>query len=135
MREAHRDVPRYLHYVRSVWSGLPTIYREGQKEITQPHLYEDTELEELLVQPVRVKAGFVLEDPADPRYQIVVAHRARFGRLIHRASEALQQKQEGEDHIDAVIAVSKAIDVYLLEYAMTRTAFDALQKTYTVTRE
>ena len=118
-----------------MWSGLPTLYLEGHKEIAHPHLYGDLELEELLVHPLDLKAGFALDDPKDPRYQKVVAHRTRFGDVIHRAAIALQQKQEGEDHIDAVIAVSKAIDVYLLEYAMTRTAFEALQKTYTVTRE
>lgn len=111
------------------------MYLEGVKPVAHPHTYNDLELEELLVRPVDVKAGFVLEDPSDPRYQQVVAHRTRFGRIIHRAADALRQKQEGEDHIDAVIAVSKAIDVYLLEYAMTRTAFDALQKTYAITRE
>lgn len=126
---------RYLHHVRSMWSGLSTLFLEGQKEIAHPHLYEDLELEELLVRPLGLRAGFALEDPSDPRYQKAVAYRTRFGSVIHRAAITLQQKQDGEDHIDAVIAVSKAIDVYLLEYAMTRTAFEALQKTYTVTRE
>ncbi|PSR80951.1 hypothetical protein PHLCEN_2v6586 [Hermanssonia centrifuga] len=97
--------------------------------------YEESEVEALLVTPLALKAGFVLEDPSDPRYQKVVAHRLRFGNVIHRASVALQQNLAGEDHIDAVISVSKAIDVYLLEYAMTRTAFDGLQKAYTMTRE
>ena len=118
-----------------MWSGLSTLFLEGNKDSSHPHLYKDLELEELLVRPLGLKAGFALEDPTDPRYQKAVAHRSRFGNVLHRATIALQQKQEGEDHIDAVIAVSKAIDVYLLEYAMTRTAFEALQKTYTVTRE
>lgn len=126
---------RYLHHVRSMWSGLPTMFLEGTKKVDHPHLYDDLELDELLVKPVQVQAGFVLQDPSDPRYQKVVAHRTRFGQVIHRAAVALRQQQEGEDHIDAVISVSKAIDVYLLEYAMTRTSFDSLQKTYTITRE
>lgn len=118
-----------------MWSGLPTIYREHDKIVEKPYLYEELELEALLVKPLAVKAGFVLEDPSDPRYQRVLAHRTRFGQVIHRAAVSLRQPQEGEDHIDAVISVSKAIDVYLLGYAMTRTEFDALQKTYSVTRE
>ncbi len=125
----------YLHPVRSVWSGLPTIYREGPQDVKNPCFYEESEVEALLVTPLALKAGFVLEDPSDPRYQKVVAHRLRFGNVIHRASVALQQNLAGEDHIDAVISVSKAIDVYLLEYAMTRSAFDGLQKAYTMTRE
>ncbi|KAF7789210.1 hypothetical protein EIP86_000151 [Pleurotus ostreatoroseus] len=126
---------RHLHHIRCMWSGLPTIYREQDKVADKPHLYEDLELDELLVKPLAVKAGFVLEDPSDPRYQKVLAHRTRFGQVIHRAAVSLRQPQEGEDHIDAVISVSKAIDVYLLGYAMTRTEFDALQKTYSVTRD
>lgn len=118
-----------------MWSGLPTIYEEHSKVVEKPHIYDELELDALLVKPILVKAGFVLEDPSDPRHQKVLAHRTRFGQVIHHAAVVLRQSQEGEDHIDAVISVSKAIDVYLLGYAMTRTEFDSLQKTYTVTRE
>lgn len=121
--------------MRSIWGGLPTILLEGSKEVKNPCFYAETEVEGLLVTPLNVKAGFVLDDPADPRYQTVLAHRTRFGKVIHRAAVALGQKVEGEDHIDAVLSVSKAIDVYLLEYAMTRSTFDGLQKAYTVARE
>ncbi|GJE87739.1 proteasome-substrate-size regulator, mid region domain-containing protein [Phanerochaete sordida] len=129
------DFCRYLHSVRSIWGGLPTILLEGPKEVKNPCFYAETEVEGLLVTPLNVKAGFVLDDPADPRYQTVLAHRTRFGKVIHRAAFALGQKVEGEDHIDAVLSVSKAIDVYLLEYAMTRSTFDGLQKAYTVARD
>lgn len=126
---------RFLHPVRSMWSGLATFMKEGHKEVKNPCFYPETELQELLVTPLDVKAGFVLEDPLDPRYQRAAAHRARFGNVIHRAATVLQHNEKGEDHIDAVISVSKAIDVYLLEYAMTRTTFDSLQQAYTVSRE
>lgn len=76
-----------------------------------------------------------MEDPRDPRYQRVLAHRTRFGQIVHLAAIALRQKSEGEDHIDAVISVSKAIDVFLLEYALPRGSFDALQRTYSASRE
>lgn len=111
------------------------MYREGPKEVKTPCLDEDTEFEEMLVKRIRVAAGFALEDPNDPRYRKVIAHRERFGQTIHRAALALRQAREGEDHIDAVIGVSKAIDVYLLEYAMTRGTFDSMQKTWMQTRE
>lgn len=114
---------------------MPTFLKEGDKEVENPCFYPETELKELLVTPLGVQAGFVLEDPSDPRYQKVIAHRARFGNTIHRAANVLQHTLEGEDHIDAVITVSKAIDVYLLEYAMTRSSFDSLQQAYTVSRE
>jgi proteasome activator subunit 4 len=82
-----------------------------------------------------VKAGFTLADPTDARYQKAIAHRKRYGEVVHRAAVFLQQKHEGEDHIDAVIAVSKAIDVFLLEYGMTRGTYDSLQKNYGQARE
>lgn len=126
---------RYLHAVRSIWGGLPTIYREGDKDVKTPCFYKETEVEGLIVPRFGAIAGFALEDPQDPRYQCVVAHRTRFGKVIHRAAMALRQKSEGEDHIDAVISVSKAIDVFLLEYALPRGSFDALQRTYTTSRE
>lgn len=129
------SICRYLHAVRSIWGGLPTLLKEGPKDVKNPCFYAETEVEGLLVAPLDVKAGFVLDDPADPRYQRVLAHRTRFGKVIHRATTALRQTVEGEDHIDAVISVSKAIDVYLLEYAVTRSTFDSLQKAYTVSRE
>ena len=124
-----------MHPIRSIWSGLPTFLKEGEKEVEHPCFYSDTELNELLVTPLGVRAGFVLEDPSDPRYQKAAGHRERFGKVVHRAASVLQLTQEGEDHIDAVISVSKAIDVYLLEYAMTRSSFDSLQQAYTVSRE
>ncbi|TCD70651.1 hypothetical protein EIP91_002372 [Steccherinum ochraceum] len=132
---ARNDFCRYLHAVRSIWGGLPTIYREGHKEVKTSCLIDETEVEGMLVARLSVSAGFALEDPSDPRYQKVVAHRQRFGAAVHRAAMALRRAHEGEDHIDAVIGVSKAIDVNLLEYAMTRGTFDSLQKTFLQTRE
>ncbi|KAH9947705.1 ARM repeat-containing protein [Amylocystis lapponica] len=132
---ARNDFCRYLHVVRSVWSGLPTLFQEGKKEVVNPCINDDVELAELLVTSLDVKAGFALSDPTDPRYQKAVAHRKRFGDVIHHASIALRQQHEGEDHIDAVISVSKAIDVFLLEYAMTRAVFDSLRKAYTSARD
>lgn len=121
--------------MRSIWGGLATLLQEAPKEVKTPCFYPDTEVEGLLVTPLGVKAGFVLDDPSDPRYQRVLGHRTRFGNVIHRASIVLSQRVEGEDHIDAVISVSKAIDVYLLEYAITRSTFDSLQKSYAISRE
>ncbi|KAI0961210.1 hypothetical protein AcV7_000369 [Taiwanofungus camphoratus] len=132
---ARNDFCRYLHAVKSIWSGLSTLYKEGPKEVVNPCLNEDLEVSGLLVEPLDVRAGFTLDDPQDRRYQKVIAYRTRFGTVVHRAANALQQPNEGEDHIDAVIGISKAIDVYLLEYAMTRGNFDSLRKAYTQQRD
>ena len=56
---------RYLHAVRSIWSGLPTILREGPKKTSKPCIDWDLEVDDLLVSHLSVAAGFVLEDPSD----------------------------------------------------------------------
>ena len=125
----------YLHAARSVWGGLPTFLLLGDKDVVNPCLNEDIEVPALLVTPLDVKAGFVLTNPQDPQYKRAIAHRSRFGQIVHRASNVLRQESEGEDHIDAVIALSRAIDVYLLEYAMTRSSFESLTKSHRQARE
>lgn len=128
---------RYLNAVRSIWIGLPTLYLETtEKEFANPCSYDDVEVKELLIGPLEMNAGFALTDPADPRYEQVVLHRQRFGKVLHRAAEALRVLGiSGEDHTDAVMGVAKAIDAYLLEYGMTRSAYEAQQKSYTQSRE
>lgn len=68
-------------------------------------------------------------------YQKAAKHRARFGDIAQRAATALRQNNEGEDHIDAVLGVTKAIDTYLLEYGISRTDLDAVRKNYEQSRE
>ncbi|KAG1757297.1 hypothetical protein EDB19DRAFT_1924203 [Suillus lakei] len=129
------DFCRYLLFVRSVWSGLPSFLKEGPKDIVHPCLDPGVELEELLVNHIDVKAGFVLTDPNDPRYQQALQHRIRFGNVAHLAAVALRQIQGGEDHLDAVVAVVKAIDTYFLDYGMSRADFITLQKNFAQSRE
>ena len=127
---------RYLYAVRSVWSGLPTILQEQANPLSDPCLTATRNIvPELLPTAFSIEAGFTLTNPEDPRYQTVAKHRLHFGRIIHLAAEALQGNVGGEDHIDAVIGVAKAIDVYLLEYASTKSAYIALQKNYALARE
>ncbi|KAH9853059.1 ARM repeat-containing protein [Lenzites betulinus] len=132
---ARNDFCRYLHAARSVWGGLPTFLLQGAKQVVNPCLNAEIEVPELLVTPLDVKAGFALTDPSDPQYQRALAHRTRFGQLAHRAADVLRKESEGEDHIDAVIGVSRAIDVYLLEYAITRSSFESLTKAYRQARD
>ncbi|TFK76811.1 hypothetical protein BDN72DRAFT_829977 [Pluteus cervinus] len=129
------DFCRYLTAIRSTWMGLPTFLKEQTKVVPSPCVNEDVEVAELLVSHLDVQAGFTLEDPEDPRYQTVAALRSRFGDLLKRAARALRQGTEEEDHTDAVIAVTKSIDVYLLEYGTSRGNFNALQKAYTQARD
>lgn len=108
--------------------------KEPKKDVPNQYLY-DTETFDLLVTPLDVQAGFTLSDPADPRYQKASSCRTKFGQVALVAARALRQKREGEDHIDAVISVSKAIDVYLLDYGLSKSHYDSLQKSYATARE
>lgn len=126
---------RYLVACRSVWGGLSAFIQEQTKEVANPCLNVEVESPELLVSHLQIKAGFILTDPNDRRYQRVAAHRNRFGNLSKRAAAVLRQSTGDEDHIDAVIGVAKSIDVYLLDYGLNKTTFDSLQKNYTQARE
>lgn len=118
-----------------MWSGLPTLFQERAKDVVNPCLNSDCELPELLVTPLDVKCGFALTDPSDFRYQKALASKTRYGQVIYEASASLRQLEGGEDHLDAIVGLSKAIDVYLLDYAMTRSTFDSLRKAYIQARE
>ncbi|KAH7927359.1 hypothetical protein BV22DRAFT_1031842 [Leucogyrophana mollusca] len=132
---ARNDFCRFLNVAKAVWTGLPTIYKEASKQVVDPCLDADVGLDGLAVDPLDVKAGFTLTDPEDPRYQQVVKHRTRYGELVHLAATVLRQSYEGEDHIDAVISVVKAIDTFLLDYGMSRSDFSTLQKNFINARE
>ena len=125
---------RYLHACRSVWIGLPTFLQEQEKAFN-PHLNTEYELPELLVSHLDVKAGFTLSDPNDPRYQKVAKNRHRFGEVVLHAAVTFRNNTNGEDHIDAVISVVRAIDTCLLVYGLNRADFDGIQKNYTQARE
>ncbi|KAG2149717.1 armadillo-type protein [Suillus cothurnatus] len=115
--------------------AVPLVHEEGPKDIVHPCLDPETELEGLLVDHLDVKAGFILTDLNDPRYQQALQHRIRFGNVAHLAAVALRRIQGGEDHLDAVVAVVKAIDTYFLDYGMSRGDFITLQKNFAQSRE
>jgi proteasome activator subunit 4 len=134
---ARNDFCRYLHAVRALWSGLPTLIKLDHAADASANTCADAETEAagLVLRPLGVAAGFALTDPADPRHARVRAHRARFGAALDAAARFLRAQQGGEDHIDAVMATLRGADVYMLEYGMTRGAYDALRKNYGQARE
>ncbi|KIJ68675.1 hypothetical protein HYDPIDRAFT_106916 [Hydnomerulius pinastri MD-312] len=132
---ARNDFCRYLVFSKAVWNGMPTIYKEAPKEVVNTCADPEVDIEGLLVDQFDVKAGVVLTDPQDPRYQQVVKLRTRFGNLVHLAATKLRQNQDVEDHIDAVIAVVRAIDTFFLDYGMSRGDFTTLQKNFAQSRE
>lgn len=114
---------------------MPTIYEETPKEVVNTCSDPNVDIEGLIVDQLDVQAGIVLTDPRDPRYQRVVTLRTRFGNLIHLAARKLRQDQDEGDHIDAVIAIVKALDTFFLDYGMSRGDFTSLQKNYSQSRE
>ena len=95
------------------------------------------EVEGLLLSNIFVKSGFGLDDPEDSRYKVAEAHRLRFGEVIHRATKviAMRNTVEGEDHVDAIISIAKAAEVFLLEYGISRGQYSTQRKAYTQLRE
>ncbi|KAF9474298.1 hypothetical protein BDN70DRAFT_884955 [Pholiota conissans] len=132
---ARNDFCRYLHACRAIWGGLPTFMKEYPKTVANPCLKAETELSELLVSHLDVKAGFTLADPNDPRYQRVALRREQFGKVVLHAAATFRNSKNGEDHIDAVIGVTRAIDTYLLSYGLSRSDFDSMQKNYAQARD
>lgn len=121
--------------MRATWTGLPTIYKEQYQESANPCLNLEIEVPELVISHLDVQAGFTLTDPKDPRYQRILKARRRFGEVSQRASSALRKNTGGEDHIDAVIGVTRAMDTYLLGYGLSRSDFDSIQRNYAHARE
>lgn len=76
-----------------------------------------------------------MTDPDDPRYQKVARSRHHFGEVVLHAAATFRTNTHSEDHIDAVIGITRAIDTYLLVYGMNRTDFDAMEKNFTQARE
>lgn len=109
--------------------------KENEKDVTNPAVEEGYEVADLVIVPLDVLAGFALADPEDPRYKAGYKHRNRYGEVIVKAATVLRQGSEGEDHIDAILSVTRAIDCFLLEYATTRGGYEVLQKDYTECRE
>ena len=110
--------------------------RERPKVPESTYSY-DFEVDGLLLSEMSVKAGFALDDPEDPRYKVAEAHRVRFGEVIHRATKtvALRNTVEGEDHVDAIISIAKAAEVFLLEYGSSRGQYNTQRKVYVQLRE
>lgn len=131
---ARNDFCRYLHAARCAWVGLSTIIKLPPVESSNP-LLESYEMPEMVLSHLDVNCGFALSNPEDPRYQKVLGLRERYGQLVLRAVSLLRQNQGGEDHIDALITVTRAVDTYLMGYCASRGHYEALQKSYRNNRE
>lgn len=131
----HRNPSRHLHACRSILLGLPTFIKETSKNVVNPCINVEHEVDTLVLSHLDVASGFALTDPNDPRYQKTIAWRGSLGTALLTSSASLRHLTGGEDHTDAVISVTRAIDAYLLSYAVSRAEFESLQKNYAQARE
>ena len=127
---------RYMCAIRSIWGGLGCFMRERPKVPKSTFSY-DFEVDGLLLSNMSVKSGFALDNPEDPRYNAAEVHRVRFGEVIHRATKtiAMRNTVEGEDHVDAIISIAKAAEVFLSEYGISRGQYSTQRKVYVQLRE
>jgi proteasome activator subunit 4 len=70
-----------------------------------------------------------LSDPADPRYQFVLALRDRSGQFMHDAVNSLKNNG-AEDSIDCVKMLIACIRVLQLDYPSDRAHYTAIKKSY-----
>lgn len=132
-----RMLYRFLIVVRSAWAGLSTFILLPSEEFNDGYLDPKTEIPSLTAGSIRMTAGFCVSSPKDPRYARVIKHRDHFGSFLHRASAAMHNEgvAAGDEQIDAVLAIIRSIDTFLLEYSLTRNDYATSKKTYEITRD
>ncbi|KZP00936.1 ARM repeat-containing protein [Calocera viscosa TUFC12733] len=128
------DFVRFTSTVRATWAGLGSLFQEEPKQGGLDLMDPKVELAHFTYDSPRPQDCFVLTDPKDPRYQKVVALRASWGELLHRASVSLL-KSGSEDFTDVVTQIVRAIDGYMTEYAVQRSSYDSDHKRYNASRE
>ncbi|KAF8624763.1 hypothetical protein AX15_005657 [Amanita polypyramis BW_CC] len=125
------DFCRHLSFVRHAFSGIPTLVQDQTVQDESSAESSDilNEIPEMIAAIEPIKSSFCLADPADPRYQFMVALRQRFGKLLHDASISLRQQGE-ENTVDAVLILVRSIRTYLLEYSGSRDRYNVNEEQY-----
>ncbi|KAJ7785985.1 hypothetical protein B0H16DRAFT_1488812 [Mycena metata] len=125
---------RHISFVSNAFSGIPTLIkdafsadalREAMKTSDILH-----EIDEMIGIVEPLNSGFVLTNPADPRYQYISSLRRRFGEFLHQASKSLLQQGE-ENTVDAVEMLIEGIRTYMLEYGDSKDGYYTNEKKYT----
>ncbi|KAG9009627.1 hypothetical protein FRB90_008255, partial [Tulasnella sp. 427] len=132
------DFCRMIYLVRSAWSGASSLLMETEKSGGDMCIDENY-IAGISPSFKRPRAAFALSDPTDARYQTVKALRERFGNLLHQSFLALTQesemKSEAADAVDASIQLVRALDIYLLDYGVSRDTISALKRQFTMARD
>ncbi|KAF7339921.1 Membrane protein [Mycena venus] len=125
---------RHLSFVTNAFAGIPTLIKEvfdpeGLRAAirTSDILHE---IEEMIGIIEPLNSGFVLTDPADPRYIYISSLRQRFGEFLHEASKSLLQQGE-ENTVDAVEMLLEGIRTYMLDYGDSKDGYYTNEKKYT----
>ncbi|KAJ7169566.1 hypothetical protein C8R46DRAFT_1162360 [Mycena filopes] len=125
------DFCRHISFVSNAFSGIPTLIKDA---FNADSLREAMRTSDIfgIVEPL--SSGFVLTDPADPRYQYISSLRRRFGEFLHAASKSLLQQGQ-ENTVDAVEMLIEGIRTYMLEYGDSKDGYYTNEKKYSSGRK
>ncbi|KAJ7655130.1 hypothetical protein DFH06DRAFT_491600 [Mycena polygramma] len=124
---------RHISFVTNAFSGIPTLLKAPfDPDALRANMQTSDILDEIeemigIIEPL--SSGFLLTDPADPRYVYMSSLRARFGEFLHEASISLLQQGE-ENTVDAVEMLLEGIRTYMLEYGDSRDGYYTNEKKY-----
>lgn len=127
------DFCRNLTVAKFAISSIPNLVTESEKSGAIEVMDAGDEVPEFIKPPPAFKSGFILTDPADPRYQKVSAFRKRFGELMRRAA-ANTQESGAEDQIDCVKLLVRSIKSYMTSYSYEPNDYRAHSRSLTFYR-
>ncbi|KAJ7666434.1 hypothetical protein B0H17DRAFT_1162542 [Mycena rosella] len=123
----------HLSFVSDAFSGIPSFIKdvfdtEALRASMQTSDILRNRRDDWNHEPLH--SGFVLTDPADPRYDYISSLRRRFGEFLHKASKSLSQQGE-ENTVDAVETLIDGIRTYMLDYGDSKDGYYSNEKKYT----
>ncbi len=128
-----------LYVVRSSFAGSVNFAVEPSKTDGAPCIDPRDSVAALTPTSLRPTAPFALPNPMEDRNRAFNGLRQRFGRLLHTIFLALHPQNPAEpgviDLVDASIQLARALDVYFLEYGISRDSLVSRQRHFTITRD
>lgn len=122
------DFCRAMNVVDEVMLGSYSLIGEFDQHKTGGH-YANVYTPGLLESHIHYKAGFLLTDPKDPRYQRVMHFRERAAQMLHKAS--VMMRTAGDDNsVDSVKLLVATIGSYLFSYGMRHKKFQSATSAY-----
>ncbi|KAL0563362.1 Proteasome activator BLM10, partial [Marasmius crinis-equi] len=131
---SRNDFCRYLQACRAIWAGLPTFIKEEPKNVANHRMYGRRISRTRCATPRR-RGWFHASGSSRRLLSESSRSPVRFGEVVPEVCGEASPKDCGEDRVDTVMAVSRAINVYLLDHGLTKGRLDAFQKSYSATRD